>query len=573
MRIRTGLLIFLSFVSAGVRAQQQTSAPPDPPLTQTVTVAVNSMDGKPLAGLRSADFVLNVDGKRQSIDDVSARKPGPRVIALFLDEFHVASGATDVVREAAHRFIEQQVRPDDRVVVLKPLDSLPAIHLTADRARMHDAIDGFAGRKGNLEPRSPLEEQTIGRSPALAEAARAQVVLSGLRALASRLGTQPGRAGIILISEGFTRDARLANARALPSASIVERFANRFDVPVFTLDPVMGADDDSNEMTLEQLAAQTGGFFERGGDLAKALQRASAELDGGYVLRFTVPHGSDGRYHDVSIQTTRRNATARARAGYIAPQPPALRAAFAHDTAEPLTTRLQHRSRFIDVWSGITRFVDADGQVVVTWEPGGPFAASGARASRVSLVATQPNGTVLFKGDLSPVRYDSTPGTDVVTRAAFNAPPGRVYLDMTIFGERGEKLDIDARDVEVPAAGPTPQLMPPVFVAARSAREFREVAANAEAAPDPGREFSRTTQLLIRVAISGGSTDARVSARLLNLAGQTLRTLDAMPSPSPGVSQFDLPLAPFAPGDYILQVTATGGKSPVEQRTGIRITG
>lgn len=569
MTSRIAVAALLAFTTALVRAQQAPSPVTDGPTTQTLTVVVESSDGRAVSGLRASDFILTIDGTRQPIDKVTPRKSGPRVIALLLDEFHVGDGETPVVREAAHRFIEQQIRADDRVVVLKPLDSLPAIHLTADRGRMHDAVSTFEGRKGNYEPRSQLEEQTIGRSPALAEASRAQVVLSGLRALASRLGTQPGRAGIVLISEGFTRDSRLANARALPSQSMVERFANRFDVPVFAIDPD-GADDDPAQATLDQLATQTGGFFVRGGDVAAAMQRASVDLDGGYELSFRTPHGADGRFHEVSVQTTRRNATTRARAGYIAPLPPGLRAALARDTAGPVTTRLQHRSRFIDVWSGVTRFVDADGQIVVTWEPERAFGS--AAAASVSLVATQPNGTVLFKGNLTPVRAPSLAGSDAGNRAAFTAPPGRIYLDMTIFGARGEKLDIDARDVEVPAAGPAPQLMPPVIVAARSALEFREAVANVDAPPDPGREFSRTTRLLIRVPVSGGS-DARVSARFVNRAGQTLRAMDAMPGTANGVSQFDLSLAPFAPGDYTLLLTATGGSAPVEQRVAIRVTG
>ena len=573
MAFRISLLALLAVVSAGPRVQQPAApSAADTPLTQTVNVVVEAADGRLVSGLRAADFELSIDGTRQPIESVAARAPGPRVLALLLDEFHVGSAETAAVREAAHRFVEQQVREGDRVVVLKPLDSLPAIHLTADRDRMHDAIDAFDGRKGNYEPRSPLEEQTIGRAPALAEASRAQVVLSGLRALASRLGTQPGRAGIILISEGFTRDARLANARALPSASMVERFANRFDVPVFAIDPVTGPSDDPGEMTLAQLAAQTGGFFESGGDIAVALRRANTELDGGYVLTFKMPQGADGRFHSVSVRTSRKNTSARTRAGYIAPLPPSLRAAFARDTAEPVATRLQHRSPFVDVWSGVTRFVNADGHVVVTWEPGHPFGVAAADAVRVKLVATQPNGAVLFEGELTPVRREPIAGSDVTNRAAFTAPPGRVYLDMTIFDARGQKLDIDARDLEVPAAGPAPELLPPVIVAARSAREFREAAANADAPPDPGREFSRTTRLLIRVPVSGGD-GARVSARFLNRSGQTLRTIDELPDSADGVSQFDLPLAPYAPGSYELLLTATNGKSAVQQRVAIKVTG
>jgi hypothetical protein len=40
-----------------------------------------------------------------------------------------------------------------------------------------------------------------------------------------------------------------------------------------------------------------------------------------------------------------------------------------------------------------------------------------------------------------------------------------------------------------------------------------------------------------------------------------------------GVSQFDLPLAPLAPGDYIIQFTATGDSEPVQQRVNFKVTG
>ena len=182
---RFAVVMLIAFASAALRAQQPSQPAADPAsLTATLHVVVESTDGRLVSGLRPSEFQLSVDGTRQPIESVTARTKGPRVIALLLDEFHVGSAETAAIREAAHRFIEQQVREGDRVVVLKPLDSLPAIHLTADRDRLHEAIDAFEGRKGNYEPRSPLEEQTIGRSPTLAEASRAQVVLSGLRALA-----------------------------------------------------------------------------------------------------------------------------------------------------------------------------------------------------------------------------------------------------------------------------------------------------------------------------------------------------------------------------------------------------
>jgi VWFA-related protein len=207
-------------------------APPaEPPDNVRISTTVTDRQGKPVTGLTVKDFELREDGVVQKLLSVESRRPEPRRIAILLDEFHVAAADSARVREAFTSFASQQLRDDDVVVVLKPLEPLTAIRLTGDRAALRAAIAAFEGRKDLLEPRNTLEEETIGRAPALVEAGRAQVVLSGLRALATQLGAAPGRSAILLVSEGFTAKPRRMNVRGLPDANVVERFANRYDVP------------------------------------------------------------------------------------------------------------------------------------------------------------------------------------------------------------------------------------------------------------------------------------------------------------------------------------------------------
>ena len=53
-----------------------------------------------------------------------------------------------------------------------------------------------------------------------------------------------------------------------------------------------------------------------------------------------------------------------------------------------------------------------------------------------------------------------------------------------------------------------------------------------------------------------------------------MREIQSVPGGrSNGVTQFDLQLAPLAPGDYYLHVIATGASGKVEERIGFRITG
>ena len=551
------------------------AAAPDPVRISTI---VTDAHGKPVAGLSLKDFELREDGVVQKLVSVESRRPAPRRLAILLDEFHVDGADSERVRTALTDFVVKQLRHDDVAIVLKPLDPLTAIRPTADRDTLRAAIATFEGRKGNFEPRHLLEQETLGRAPALVEAGRAQVVLSALRALAAQLGSSPGRSAILLVSEGFTPQPRRLTPRGLPDAGIVERFANRYDVPIYAFDPRVAADDaDQRNQILRRLVSETGGTLARGSDLATQLAKAALEIDSGYTLTYQPGRTDDGRYHPVQVSVLRRQAEARSRSGYVSAISAETRRALreSNNSGPILPTRLLRRSPLIDVWSGVTRVGASDGRVVVTWEPGRTLLGTGkSGASRVELKATTRSGTLLFEGTLRAVRVGEAADKNWTDRAEFNAPAGRVQLDMTILGMRGEKLDVDARDVEVPAlTGDVPLLLPAILIATQSAREFREVTADLNAAPDPSRQFRRTERLVIRVPAYAGRTPLPVTARLLNRLAQPMRELGTVPGTDEGVSQFDLPLAPLAPGEYYLQFSVKGVKGPVDQRIGFKITG
>lgn len=534
-----------------------------------IGATVTDRQGRPVAGLTAKDFELKEDGVVQKIEAVEPRQPDKRRLAILLDEFHVDPADTGRVRDALNHFVDERLRDGDLALVLKPMDPLTAIRLTTDRDELRRAIATFEGRKGNYAPRNPLEAETLGTAPALVDAGRAQVVLSALRALTAQLGGAPGRSAILFVTEGFTLQSLRATTRGLPDAGIVDRFANRYDVPIYAFDPRgASAEPDAGSVALARLVAETGGTISRGTDLAGSVARAADELDGGYTLVYTPSRGNDGRYHPVEVSLPRRAADARTRAGVIAlpseEQRRAMRALL--DGAPRLPTRALRHSSLLNVWSGVTKFSNGEATIAVTWEP----AAYGNAAARVALKATTGDGKLLFEGVLPPVRSGDDSGA---VRAEFPAPPGRVQLDMTVLGIAGQKLDTDVRDLDVPSPKePTPLLLPPVMLATESAREFREVSGNALAPPLPTREFRRTERLLIRVPAYAAGAPLPVTARLLNRVGQVMRDLDVLPG-DPSVTQFDLPLAPLAPGDYFLQFTAQGPAGPVSQRVAFKITG
>src|SRR5436190_19983842 len=118
-------------------------AVPDPVRLATT---VTDRAGKPVPGLTFKDFELREDGVVRKRVSVEPRRPEPRRLAIVLDEFHVQADDTTRVRDAVTRFINERLRADDAIVVLKPLDSLTAIRFAADRDALRAAIGREADR-------------------------------------------------------------------------------------------------------------------------------------------------------------------------------------------------------------------------------------------------------------------------------------------------------------------------------------------------------------------------------------------------------------------------------------------
>jgi hypothetical protein len=410
----------------------------------------------------------------------------------------------------------------------------------------------------------------MGRAPALVEASRAQVVLSALRALTSHLGTTPGHAAILLVSNGFSQKPRRINATGLPDAGVVERFANRYDVPIYAFDPRMPppATDASGSTALDALVTETGGTVYRGSELSASLARAVVELETGYTLTYTPPHGEDGKFHPIQVSVARTvlakagGADARSRAGYVSALPPELRITARRDTDPKLAARQRAKGRSSTsgrCHAGRSRIT------AISRSRGCPRRTDrGARPPE----ATTADGKLLFEGFLAPVRVGEPPSPANPDRLEFVAPPGRVQVDMTLLNSRGQKLDVDARDIDVPAtAAATPLILPPIIIGTRTAREFRDVAADVNAAPDPARQFRRTDRLVIRVPAYASGKPVAVTGRLLNRVGQLMHAIDALPDTAAGITQFDLPPASLAPGEYFRN------HRPVRSAIPFKITG
>jgi VWFA-related protein len=542
-----------------------------------MTAVVTNARGDALPGLRATDFQITVDGAPRPVEAVefrSARTPAPRIVALLLDEFHVDAAISAAVRDRLLSVLDTQFRPGDLVVVFKPLDSLTSIEPTSDLEAVRQSVLTFEGRKGDLTARTAFEEKYLAQAPDAVVAARAQIVSSALRVLALRLGELDNvKPAIVLVSDGF---ARQRVERSVPANLLsAVRVANRGDVPVYVFAPAPAppspddGTDDPAVVALRSVAAQTGGDYHAGvGSFSEGMTRLFRELDSHYVVSYQSPHGDDGRFHSVQITLNRPNALVRARAGYMAPLAADLRAA-AIPAAVPARALL--RSPLIQSWSGFAKAADGQARVMFTWQPA-VLQSGVVRSVPAVLVFTAktPKGTVLFDGSVpavgGPAREDTT------AQATFNAPVGRVLVDIKILDDKGVVLDTDTRDLDVPnLTGSRATILPPAVLRITTAREYRAALDDPGMPPLPAREFRRTERLLFRVpAYEANGGPARIGATLLNRWRQPMRALTPMTETAgDGVSQFDLPLAPLPPGEYTVRFTV----GSVAEQVTFKVTG
>lgn len=538
--------------------------------------------GRIIDDLTPGDFELRDEGTLQALEGVRFLHDEARLIAIFLDEYHVSRGAsTDRAREALARFVNRDVTPRDLVVVMKPLDSVLTIRMTHDRDAIRRSIDSFEGRKGEYAPVNAYERDYIAGTPARIETARSQVALSAINALAVHLGSQTDRrTTLVVVTEGIGRSDGRRGQEYLATLDTIRRSANRSNVSVYAVDPREAIADDSGGDGLRALAADSDGLA-IAGDLEAGLRRAAADSTAYYLLTYRSARPDDGKFHEVQVRVKRAGARVRARKGYFAPTPDeGLRTALLAKMNAPKQVvapePVPHVSTLIRPWFGMARGTGGQTRVTFVWEPVPRVPGDRVRQSpsRLLLTARTADGTVLFEGPVSPTGPAAIddPGA-TPARAVFDTPPGRLRLRMSIQDATSAVLDQDVRDLSIRDLRGEVVIGTPEVLRARNAREFRTLDAEA-AVPVAAREFSRTERLLIRFQAYGpaGARPA-LSARLLSRMGQAMRDLAVAPASTPGgENAIDLPLAGLAAGDYMIEVTATSATGDAKDRIGFRVT-
>ena len=398
--------------------------------------------------------------------------------------------------------------------------------------------------------------------------------------------------------------------------------ANRNNAAIYTIDPrglatsEFHIDDDASPAADRRILQQTqdvlramaeetdGRAIVNRNDLAKGLQQVVRDSSVYYLIGYNSSQApTDGKFHEIKVKLAdrvkSRGLQVRARKGYLAPTVEDAKRAVTPskpDAPKPVQLALASMvqpgvtNQFVRSWIGMSRGENGKTRVTYLWEPVPPTAGAGGRREqpgRVSLLAASPAGDVIFRGKVpanagptgatgapadpaGPVAGATAVGaSSVPQQISFDAAPGKVELRISVEGGSGGVLDNDTRDVTVPnLSAAFLSMSTPRVYRARTVREVQALARDGAAVPMIGREFSRAERIIIRFDVYGA---AEPTAALLNRAGTRVVDVPVTPAASGGTHQVEMALGTFAPGEYVIEITATKGSDEAKEFIPLRV--
>ena len=308
-----------------------------------VVIDARAVDGqgRPLLGLTAADFRVKVDGKPVALESAtwtSGRAPdeplpqpdgavgrgdvvagglpkGRLIVFLFQKDFHPSRlNGLMMMQQKAVKFLET-LAPEDRVAVLS-IDTQLRLwqDFTADQEKLRYAIrrSVFFGK---FSTGQSVEAPSLAAGFDFEGARRVGTPETALLVTARALAPLPGAKSLVFFGFGmgrlswpyFTMNPDYGPARqALLDARTT----------VFTLD-VTDADSHTLEVGLEQVAADTGGFYAKTHLFpAQAMARLQGAIAGHYVLTFEKPADRGGA-HRVEVKLLDRKGEVLAKDSYV----------------------------------------------------------------------------------------------------------------------------------------------------------------------------------------------------------------------------------------------------------------
>jgi VWFA-related protein len=353
-----------------------------------VDAVVTDDKGRPVTDLRPEDFEILEDARPQTItnfsfissalasgEQVAAATPAPaknapvrparlrltdphRTIVLVVDDLGMSFESINFTRQALKKFLDEQMRPDDVVAIVRTSGGVGALQqLTSDKRQLSAAIErvrwNSLGRTG-LSAVQSLNGQNVGPgSPVLDTLKSLNFILAGLKGL-------PGRKSLLLFSDTFVvfpdlKGNELEEFEKTFKAANAD-LANQASVVIYTIDPrglpIFGINADSagkeallsdtkapssqelymrrslrfqqTQIGLSYVARQTGGFLVSGtNDITNAVRRIMGDLNGYYLIGYRPSENTfkdasgRNRFRRITVNVKRPGLNVRSRRGFF----------------------------------------------------------------------------------------------------------------------------------------------------------------------------------------------------------------------------------------------------------------
>ena len=260
----------------------------------TVTATVVDGEGRPVPGLPREAFEVYEDGERQTITQFTNERV-PIGLGVLLDASDSMFGQRIVdARAAVERLLFDLLNPSDEFFVMA-FNHYP--HLLT---RWTTAPDDVRTALAELRPSggTAIYDAVLGSLPMIGKRSRQ-------------------RAALVVISDGAdtASDASVSDVRTSLVRSDAFVYAIAIDSP-----KRHAINTRVNESALSEITNQSGGHTEVVHDmdgLRAATARIAEELNSQYVLGYSSPRATDGKYHSIRVRVTKPGYRVRARNGYV----------------------------------------------------------------------------------------------------------------------------------------------------------------------------------------------------------------------------------------------------------------
>jgi VWFA-related protein len=301
---------------------------------------VRNSKGEIVTDLTKDDFVLDEDGRPQTIRYFSRESDLPLTVGVLVD----TSGSTRRVlpdeRMAAYRFLEQTLRDKDLAFLIHFDSEVELLQdLTSSRQRLEKALDELQTNDGGgLHRRSQGGGYPNGGGYPGGGGRRGGTCLYDSVLLASDeiLKKQGGRKALILLTDGEDNGSKVSLSRAIESAERADTlvYSILFEDPEMTFNgggygrgrggwgrpPMGGMNRPDGKKVLQQISRETGGrFFEVTHQMTirKVFESIEEELRSQYSLGYTPDRtDSGGDYRRIHLSAKPKNLIVQTRAGY-----------------------------------------------------------------------------------------------------------------------------------------------------------------------------------------------------------------------------------------------------------------